>query len=278
MSATRRRHRNRIHLWIALRHLTSRSNRGFLSFITLIAMAGVTLGVAALIITLSILNGFERTIHENVVSFTAHLQLFAFQNQMLPEPENAIRSVMERYPEVAAMAPYVSREGMARSERDVDGILIKGVDPTNDISAARTRLVEGAYDLAERDSGLQSVIVGKRLSEKLGVAVGDRILLYALGGSAVSLSQARILQVTVRGVYETGMADYDGSVVYMDLRNAQRLFQIGRTVSGFDILVNDLSTLEQLARDIPEQLGYPYYARTMYQQYRNLFTWIQLQK
>lgn len=277
MSPARRR-TNRIHVWIALRHLTSRSNRGFLSFITLIAMTGVTVGVAALIITLSILNGFERTIHQNVVAFTAHLQLFAFQNQMLPEPEQTIRTVMERYPEVASMAPYVTREGMARSDRDVDGVVIKGVDPTNDISAARTRLVEGSYDIAERDTGLQSVIVGKRLAEKLGVHVGDRILLYALGGPTVSLSQARILQLTIRGIYETGMADYDGSIVYIDLRNAQRLFQIGRTVSGFDILVNDVASLESLSRDLPERLGYPYYARTMYQQYRNLFTWIQLQK
>lgn len=278
MSRTRRRRRNSIHRWIAFRHLTSRSNRGFLSFITIIAMAGVTLGVAALIITLSILNGFETTIHRNVVAFTAHLQLFAFQNQLLPEPERTIRTVMERYPEVSAMAPYVTREGMARSDQDVDGIQIKGVDPSNDISAARNRLVDGEYDLAERDSGLQSVIIGKRLAEKLQAEVGDRILLYALGGSSISIGQTRILQVIVRGIYETGMADYDGSVVYIDLRNAQRLFQIGRTVSGFDILVNDLGKLDQLSREVPEQLGYPYYARTMYQQYRNLFTWIQLQK
>jgi len=236
------------------------------------------LGVASLIITLSILNGFEQTIHNNVVSFTAHLQLFGFQNQTLPEPESVVRTIQERYPEVMAIAPYVSREGMARSEENVEGILVKGVDPEQDISAARSRLVDGAYDLAERQSGLQSVIIGRRLAEKLEVGVGDRILLYGLGGSTISLSQTRVLQVTVRGLYETGMAEYDGSIVYIHLRNAQRLFQIGRTVSGFDILVHDTRTLEKLARDIPEQLGYPFYARTMYQQYRNLFTWIELQK
>ena len=117
-----RRRRNAIHFFIALRHLSSRNNKGFLSFITLIAMAGVMLGVASLIITLSILNGFEQTIHNNVVSFTAHLQLFGFQNQTLPEPESVVRTIQERYPEVMAIAPYVSREGMARSEENVGDV------------------------------------------------------------------------------------------------------------------------------------------------------------
>jgi lipoprotein-releasing system permease protein len=165
---------------------------------------------------------------------------------------------------------------MIRSDRTAEGIVIKGVDPERDISAAKTRLVSGVYDIAERDSGLQSVIIGRRLAERLGVGIGDRVLLFGLGGTTVSLSQTRILQVIVRGIY--GMAEYDGSYVYLHLRNAQRLLQVGRTVSGYDLLVHDVATVDRLAREIPEDLGYPYYARTMFQQYRNLFTWIELQK
>jgi len=264
--------------FIAWRHLMSGHNRRFISFITVIATIGITLGVASLIITLSILDGFERTIKENVVSFTAHMQLFAFQNQVLPEYETTRRAVMERNPEVVEMAPYLSREGMIRSKTDIDGVVIKGVDPQNDISAAKRRLVEGIYDLEEPERGLQKVILGRRLADKLEAVVGGRVVVYALGGPALSLAQARVMQLEVAGIYETGMADYDGSVVYVNLTTAQRLFQVGRMVSGFDILVSDQSTLEGLARRIPEQLGYPYYARTMYQMYRNLFTWIDLQQ
>ncbi len=264
--------------FIAWRHLMSGHNRRFISFITVIATIGITLGVASLIITLSILDGFERTIKENVVSFTAHMQLFAFQNQVLPEYEATRRAVMERNPEVVEMAPYLSREGMIRSKTEIDGVVIKGVDPQNDISAAKRRLVEGIYDLEEPERGLQKVILGRRLADKLEAVVGGRVVVYALGGPALSLAQARVMQLEVTGIYETGMADYDGSVVYVNLTTAQRLFQVGRMVSGFDILVSDQSTLEGLARRIPEQLGYPYYARTMYQMYRNLFTWIDLQQ
>ncbi|HTP79860.1 MAG TPA: ABC transporter permease [Bacteroidota bacterium] len=273
-----RRSRLRVSYFVAFRHLTSRHNRGFISFITLIAVVGVTLGVASLIITLSILGGFERTIKENVVSFTAHMQLFAFQNQLLPDPERTVRRVLEHYPEVTEMAPYLTREGMVKCGDKVDGVLIKGVDPSNDISAARRRLVGGTYDLDEKDEGPQTIIVGRRLAEQIDAKLGDRLLLYALGGADLSLSQTRVMQFEIRGIYETGMAEYDGSYVYINLRNAQRLFQVGKTVSGFDIMVSDLDRLPELSQRIPEELGYPYFARTMQQMYRNLFTWIDLQK
>jgi lipoprotein-releasing system permease protein len=263
---------------IALRYIRARANRKFISFITLIAIVGVTLGVASLVITLSILDGFEKTIKNNVVSFTAHMQLFGFDNQVLNEPEKAMQKVLEHYPEVREIAPYVSREGMIRSASEVEGVLIKGVDPSNDISAAKTRLVEGKYDLEEHEMGLQGVIIGKRLAEKIGLGIGGKVVVYALGGTALSLAQTRIMQFQVRGIYETGMAEYDGTFVYINIKSAQRLFQIGKAVSGFDVMVNDLTKLEKLAQDIPMDLGYPYFARTVYQMYRNLFTWVDLQK
>jgi lipoprotein-releasing system permease protein len=267
-----------VSLFIALRYLRSRRHRGFISFITLIAVIGVALGVAALIITLSVLNGFERTIKDNVVSFTAHMQLIGFENQVLPNPNQTIQFVKSKYPEVLEIAPYVSREGMIRSAASTDGVLIKGVDPSNDISAAKRRLVEGTYGLESREKGVERIIIGRRLAEMLEVKVGDRVLLLSLGGSSLSLSQTRVMQFEVAGLYETGMADYDESYVYINIRDAQRLFGVGPMVSGFDILVSDLGQLDTLATQIPEDLGYPYYARTTFQMNRNLFTWIELQK
>ena len=156
-----------ISLFIALRYLRSRRHRGFISFITFIAVIGVTLGVAALIITLSVLGGFERTIKENVISFTAHLQLISFQNQLLPNPNKTTEIVLSEYPEVKNIAPFLSREGMIRSANSTDGILIKGIDPKNDISAARTRMVEGSYNLDQKERGVEGIIIGRRLAQKL---------------------------------------------------------------------------------------------------------------
>lgn len=264
--------------FIALRYLRSRRNRGFISFITLIAVTGVTLGVATLIITLSILSGFEKTIQDNLVRFTSHLQLFAFGNQVLPNPRGAINTVKDRFPQVVGMAPYVAREGLVQSPRGVEGVLIKGIDPQMDISRIGDQLVEGHFDLAERSDGLQSLVLGKRLGEKLEIAEGDKVTIFGLVGSSISLSQTRVMQFVVAGLYDTGMAEYDESYVYINIRNAQTLFNFGNAVSGFDVNVSDLSQLSLLAQDIPQELGYPYYARTMYQMHRNLFTWVELQK
>jgi lipoprotein-releasing system permease protein len=265
-------------VFIALRYLRSRRHRGFISFITFIAVIGVTLGVAALIITLSVLGGFEQTIKENVISFTAHVQLISFQNQLLPNPNKTIEVVLSEYPEVKSIAPYLSREGMIRSASTTDGVLIKGIDPKNDISAAKTRMVDGSYSLEQRERGVEGIILGRRLAQKLEVGVGDRILLMSLGGSSVTLSQTRVMQFEVRGLYETGMAEYDETYIYVNLKNAQRLFAVGPMVSGFDILVHDLDSVDNIAQRLPERLGYPYYARTTYEMNRNLFTWIELQK
>jgi len=157
-------------------------------------------------------------------------------------------------------------------------VLIKGVDPKNDISAARRRLVEGTYGLESREKGVERVIIGRRLAEKLEVGLGQRVLLLSLGGPSLSLSQTRVMQFEIVGLYETGMADYDESYVYINIKDAQRLFGVGPMVSGFDILVSDLDQLNVLTARIPEELGYPYYARTTFQMNRNLFTWIELQK
>ncbi len=262
-----------VSLFIARRYLRSRRHRGFVSFITIIAIIGVALGVAALIITLSILNGFETTIKQNVVSFTAHMELIGFSGLPLKNPNFALKRIAERFPQVTHAAPFVAREAMVRSDADIEGVMLKGVDPATDISAARTRLVAGTYDLTGN-----GIIVGRALAQKLEVGVGDRLLMFGLGGTNLSLSETRIMQFVVTGIYETGMAEYDMTYTYVDIRNAQRLFQLGDAVSGIDLLVSDLSVLPTLVEEIPSDLGYPYYARSMQQLYRNLFTWIELQK
>ncbi|HEX9829088.1 MAG TPA: ABC transporter permease [Bacteroidota bacterium] len=265
-------------LFIALRYFRSGRARGFISFITAIAILGVMLGVAALIITLSILDGFEKTITESLISFTSHMQVVAFQGHLLKDPDAAMQRMKAQFPVISDIAPFVSREAMARSTAENEGVLVKGVDPQNDVSPARKGLVQGTYDLEESIEGLQGVIIGKRLAEKLEVPVGGKLLVFSLQGNSLSLGNTRIIQFEVRGIYETGMAEFDESYIYMNIASAQRLFQTGQSVNGFDVLVSDLNSLPELAKNLPEFMGYPYFARTMQSMHRNLFTWVDLQK
>jgi len=263
--------------FIAGRYLRSGRNNGFFSFITAIAVLGIMLGTATLIIALSVLGGFEKDITEKVVGFTSHVQIFGFQNQPLRNvSENAAR-IQKAFPVVTAVAPFVAREALIRSREGVDGILLKGVDPTHDNSTTRRYMVEGAYDLDREQGGLPKLVIGKRLAAKLSLDVGDKATVFGIG-RLVEQGQARVMQFRVVGTYESGMAEYDDVYAFTDLQDAQTLFQMGDAVSGYDLLLSSLDSASIVAEGVQDLLGYPHYGRTVFETYRNLFSWIDLQK
>jgi lipoprotein-releasing system permease protein len=196
---------------------------------------------------------------------------------MLAHPDITIARVKKAFPEVSAMAPYVAKEAMLKSENGIEGVFLKGIDAQNDISPVQTSLVEGENLLTIRE-GIPNLIVGKRLAEKLQIKLGQSVLIFTPGTTGQSLLQTRIVRFKVCGFFETGMGEYDESYVFSNLEMAQRLCQSGQMVSGFDIRVNNTEDIVRLGNEIPAMLGYPYYARTMYQTYRNLFTWVELQR
>lgn len=252
--------------------------RGFISFLTLIAVAGIALGVAALDITLTILGGFEKEIKTKVIGFTTHVQVTGFQHQTLRSYEQARLRMMREIPEISAVSPYVAREGMVSYGKDVEGILVKGVDPSRDITSTRHYIVGGRYDLRSRPGRIASCVIGKKLLDKLHARLGDTLVVFGLNGNYYQMRQPRILPFVIRGTYESGMSEYDDVYFYTDIAAAQELFELDASATGFDILLKDVSAASVVAEKIQDTMGYPYYARTLFQLYRNLFTWIELQK
>ncbi len=263
--------------FIARRYLRSRRNAGFFSFIAAIAILGVALGTAALIIALSVLGGFEREITEKVVGFSSHVQILSFQNQPLFNPSFTDRLMLDSIPEVKSISPFVQREALIRSREGVDGVFLKGLDPENDNSTTRRYIVEGSYDLAREPGGQAKIVLGKKLAARLGLTIGGRATIFGIGQS-VGEGRTRVMQFVVSGIYESGMSEYDDAYAFTDLGSAEELFQLGTAVSGFDLLLTDPAYADAVAEKVQDLLGYPYYGRTVYQTYRNLFSWIELQK
>ena len=262
---------------IASRYLRSRHNDGFVSFVTTIGILGVALGTATLIIALCVLSGFEREITEKVIGFTSHVQIFGFQNQPLTNVEENIRIMTDSIPLVKAVAPFVSREALIRAGENVDGILLKGMDPLNDISITGKYITTGKYEIGRTGGGMASIVLGKRLAARLGVGVGGRVTVFGIG-RLVEQGQYKVMQFRVTGIYESGMTEYDDVYAFTSLTDAQTIFQMGNAVSGYDILVTRLDSAEVVADRVQELLGYPHYGRTVFQTYRNIFSWIDLQK
>jgi len=263
--------------YILKRYFQSKRQGGFISFATSIGMIGIALGVAALIIALTILGGFEKELKEKVYGFAAHIQVIGFQNQPLPDYEHALWRIRNQIPEVKAASPVVSREVILRAKGRTEGVLMKGVDEATDVSSTRKQIVEGQYDLSSAD-GTPKLILGRKLAQRLGVKVGDHAVLFGIGGNLKSLGTPIVRQFTITGIYETGMAEYDDIYVYTSIQAAQGLIHLDGSVTGIEVLVDDLSRTSLIAAQIQDLLGYPYYARTVQQLYRNLFSWIELQK
>ena len=238
------------------------------------------LGTAALIITLSILDGFEHEIKEKVVGFTSHIVVQGFENAPLTGYVQSIERVMKDVPEVRAISPFAAKEGMIRSRESVDGIFVKGIDVASDVLTPRQHLVKGKFLSTEHPDGPAQLVIGNKLAMRLNVDVGDKVVVFALpSGGGGQTRQPRAMQFVISGLYESGMAEYDDVYGFTDLGDAQRLFQMGETsVTGYDVLVNDINTVDGTARTVQIVLGYPHYARTVFDLYRNLFSWVELQK
>ena len=263
--------------FIASRHLRSGRGDGFISFITLIAIVGIALGSATLIIALSVLGGFEKEITDKVIGFATHIQVQGFQNLPLRNYEENIEIIRDSIPGIRIISPFVSREALIRSRDGVDGILLKGIDPANDATSARRFIVEGRFDVERAPGSMGNIVLGRKLAAKLSIGLGDKVTVFGIGRS-VEPGQMRVMQFRVMGLYESGMAEYDDIYAFTSIADAQTIFQLGESVTGYEILLTNVDSAAVVATRIGELLGYPHYARTMYETYRNLFSWIDLQK
>jgi lipoprotein-releasing system permease protein len=267
--------------FIARRYLKFRrgsEKKDFISFLTFIAIAGITLGVAALIITLTILAGFEHEIKSKVAGFTTHIQVTGFQSQTFKNYDSAAERMRSSIDEIEAVGPFVAKEGMVSFGSEVEGVLVKGVEPAHDITTAKNYIIEGTYDLHREKSQIAACAIGKKLLVKLHAHCGDTIAVFGLTGSYYEMRQPKIVPFVVAAVYESGMSEYDDVYLFTDITAAQELFMVGPAATGFDVLLKDIDAAPEVAEKIRDLMGYPYYPRTLFQLYRNLFTWIELQK
>ncbi len=264
--------------FIARRYLSARHRTGFISFITFIAILGVAIGTAVLIVALAIITGFERKLEDTLVGFSSHIQVTGFQNQPLRDYEQTVRTIGE-IEGVHVVSPFIQREGMIRSGEGFEGILMKGIDTDLDVSLIKDFIVTGTFDLSEQEPNRGGIIIGEKLARQLVVDIGDRVTIFALEqAEGTVIGFARAAQFIVTGLYETGMAEYDDIYVFVGLSPAHRMLRMDGMVSGYDVMVDDVNLIPDISESLFGLLGYPHYPRTMYQLYRHLFTWIELQK
>lgn len=237
------------------------------------------LGTAALNVALSVISGFEQQLQGSIISFTSEIEVRGFQAKPLPDYLNALQRMHDSIPGITAVAPFALREVIVRSHSGIEGILLKGVDTAHMLTTVNKHMTDGKFLLDAPPHGLATVVLGKRLAEKMNVNVGDSIVVFSLSGIPSPLNPARVDKLVVAGLYETGFSDYDDLYGYTPLSAAQQMFELpAGAVSGFDVMTDGQDSLSTTADRIEHTMGYPYYALTMYDLYPNIFAWIDLQK
>ncbi|HMS34063.1 MAG TPA: ABC transporter permease [Ignavibacteria bacterium] len=264
--------------FIARRFLFSKGSSKFISFITYISIIGVTLGVASLIIAVSILGGFEKEIRDKVAGLVSHIQISSFTSDGLTDYEKAIETIRDSVPGVTGISPIVQKEAVIRFKTNVEGILLKGINISTDLSTARSRVVRGKFDLTPVDSTFSRLLIGDKLAKKLNIDTGNKVIVFGLNGVPSPMNQPKIKQFIVSGIYETGLRDFDDIIIYTDIRTTQKLFNYGESVTGIELNVSNLDSVESAVTRIKKVVGYPYFPKSLFKLYKPLFTWVELQK
>ena len=259
-----------LELFVGLRYTRARRRNHFISFITLISMAGVALGGVVMITVLSVMNGFAGELRSHIVGMTSHATITAYSGAL--EEWSGLAEKALAHPRVLGVAPYVHGEAMLSHFRRVRGALVRGVLPEQEsaVSEIRSYLVEGRLEaLREGEFGM---LIGSGLARALGASVGDKVTLVA---PQATVSPAGVLprlrRFTVVGVFAVNHAQYDSSLAVVHLRDAARLFRLGDAVSGLRLKLDDLFAAPYVSHEVAAGLGGSYWVSDWTQHHKNFF-------
>jgi lipoprotein-releasing system permease protein len=267
--------------FIAKRYLRSKRKTKFVSIITLISIGGILIGVTALDFILSMMNGFEKEVRSRIIGTTAHVSVFSTYEEGIENHEELIPQIKEAK-HVVEVAPYIYYKAAIASKTGSDGIVVRGIDPETErlVTDIERNLSDGSLELDSEGDELPGILLGATLADRLGVELGDDVVLFSLkeGSLTSGWSQPKASKLTLKGIFETGMYEYDASLAYISLSTAQKLFNMGERVTGLHVKLDNLYQAEKVAKQLEEKLGYHYYALDWMHMHKNLFSWMQLEK
>ena len=272
----------RFEWFVALRYLRAKRKTRFISIITFISIAGVAVGVMALVVVLAVMNGFEGEIHSRIIGINAHVILLKFGNQPITGYYD-LSDRVEDVPEVMAAAPFTYNKGVLQGRAGSDGIVIRGIDIAREatVTDILKNIDPPVESLVTEPRGIPKIIVGDELAKRLQVSPGDTVAVsspfdYTLTPMGLMPAVARF---RVESLFSSGMFEYDQSLVYIDLKEAQKLFGMGNGVVGIAVKIDDPYDAPAAGARIVESVGgFPYRANNWIELNRNLFTWMKTEK
>ncbi|TDR37365.1 lipoprotein-releasing system permease protein [Tahibacter aquaticus] len=265
-----------LELFIGLRYTRAKRRNHFISFISLISMLGIALGVTALIVVISVMNGFDNELRTRILGMVSHATISSLDEGGMSDWA-ATQKKAEANSHVLGSAPFIEREAMLQGDR-VGGAIVRGVLPDQEPKVSEVDRKMKAGKLEDLVAGRFGIVLGRELSYKLGVDVGEQVVVYAPEIQATPVGAVpRLKRFTVVGIFEIGMEEYDAGLAIVNLEDAQRLYQM-QGPDGLRLKLDDMFNAFGVARSLAEELGQYYRVRDWMQGHANFFRAIAMEK
>ena len=248
----------------------SNQKGSFTRFAGFLSVMGLAVGVSALLLTLFILNGFERVISDKISEFDGHVRIRHFLNEPISTKLTTIDSALINYNDGLILSSFIQRPALLRKGNLAEGVIVEGIH-NEQADFINNMLVQGNLNFDNK-----SVVLGKRLAEQLKLSVGQKIVLFDL--ATLNKSNKRIKQFTISGLFHSGMTEYDKSLVFINIVDANILFGMGNSVSGYVLRVEDTSMLDDITASLNNELSYPHMVMNWKEKNRSLFKWMSIQR
>lgn len=268
---------NRFEFKVGLRYLRSKQKDSFVSFISLVSIIGIALGVAALITVLSVMNGFQREIRSKIIGVTAHIQIMNAAGQ-LPMWQ-AVGAKARTNPHVLAYAPYIDGQALVSFDGNVNGVVVRGINTTEELGVDDIVGSATSGSFGSLTPGSYNIIVGRELARSLGVMLGDKITLITPDGQSGPVGMVpRLKQFTITGIFDSHMYEYNSGLVFVDLRDAGVLFRLGDMVSGVRVKVDDVMRTPYIKEELQKLYPDDVIINDWIDQHQNYFEAVALEK
>ncbi len=266
-------------LFIGLRYTRAKRKNHFISFISLTSMVGIALGVTALIIVLSVMNGFQSELRSRILGVASHIEITENTNQL--SNWQALAKQVDELPNTQANAPYVMAQGMLSYGQAVQGALVRGILPSEEDKVADLGKNMQVGQLTDLQPGEFNIILGTDLARSIGANIGEKVVLMAPQGQFTPTGVVpRIKQFTVVGLFQIGMYEYDAGLALIHMSDAAKLYRMGDRVSGLRLKIDNLFDAPMMTADLNKTLTPlgAYYITDWTQQHANFFKAVKLEK
>ncbi len=264
-------------LLIGLRYTHAKRRNHFISFISIVSMAGIALGVMALIVVLSVMNGFQEELRARILGVAAHLEISGPGDQLADW--RGVLAQAQQNPEVRAGAPFVNAQGMLANGDRVRGTIVRGIEPELENRVADFARHMKAGRLDDLKAGEFGIVLGAELARTLDARPGDKLVLLTPQGNITPAGvMPRVKQFTVTGIFEAGMFEYDSGLALIHLRDAQKLLRLGDAVSGIRLKLDEIFRAPFVTRALSHSLAGNYFLTDWTQSHANFFRAVAIEK